>query len=61
MTEKEDMCFHHDNSEKIRAKIGFEIGGCIVQRDIPCGGTPDSVLDYKTCPGFYVPIKDVTK
>lgn len=61
MTEKGDVCFHHDNCDATKAKIGFEIGGCIVQRDIPCGGIPDSVLYYKTCPGFYVPIKDVTK
>ena len=52
----ENSCFYHYKSKRMR-KRGFITGGCSIQWDVPCGGTPDSVPGYHICPGQYTTIK----
>lgn len=56
LSDREKMrCFHHESNKKLRKK-GFITGACVINWDIPCGGTPNSVPYPHRCKGYYVPI-----
>ena len=47
----DEMCFHHTKNNVHDTNFST-IGGCVVNWEIVCAGTPDRIMSPHNCPGY---------